>query len=148
MLIAAVVPAAMCLVLWIVISYGQQSRLFFNMGNHLSCSNSKAGCIGFALIGVPLLAVGIVLLVGLLLHLVGVRPAWPIVLLGPVIALIIGHLGQRYFLAGAPLTWFTATLGVAVSYAAAAFLAMSRGHTHLRIGLAVAIFALLLLSLL
>jgi hypothetical protein len=125
-----------------------QSHLFDSVGNRLGCSNGKMGCMGLAVIGVPVLAVGIVLVVGPLLRLAGVRPAWPIVLVGPLIALIIGHMYQRYFLNGAPLTLLAASLGVAGSYAAAAFLAMSGGHRFLRIGLAIAIFVLLPLSLL
>ena len=66
---------------------------------------------------------------------------------GPAIALTIGHMYQRYVLDGAPLTLLAASLGIAGSYAAAAFLTMRQGHRVARIGLAVAIFALLPLSL-
>ena len=149
-LIAATVPSAVCIVLWLVVSYGVQSHLFGNlydsMSEHLGCG--RMGCLGLALLGLPVLAVAVVLLVGLLLRLAGVRPAWPITFGGLAIALIIGHAYQRYFLAGAPLTLLAAILGIAGSYAAAAFLTTPEEHRLVRIGLAVAIFALLPLSLL
>ena len=148
-LIAAAVPAVMFIALWLFISYGLQSHLFVSLGQqHLSCWNGKMGCVGLLLFALPILAVAVVLLVGPLLRLAGVRPAWPIVLGGPLIAVIIGHMAQRYVLNGAPLTLLAASLGVAGSYAAAAFLAMRAGSRILRIGLAVAIGALLPLSLL
>jgi hypothetical protein len=147
-LMAAVVPAAMCIVLWLFVAYGRQSDLFDSMGEHLSCWNGKMGCLGLALIGMPVLAAGVVLLAGLLLRLAGVRPAWPVVFGGLAIALIIGHIYQRYFLNGAPVTLLAASLGVAGSYAAAAFLTMPQGYRLPRIGLAVAIVALLFVSLL
>jgi hypothetical protein len=40
-----------------------QSHLFDSMGEHLSCWNGKMGCLGLALIGMPVLAARVVLLV-------------------------------------------------------------------------------------
>jgi hypothetical protein len=140
----------MCIALWLFISYGMQSRLFGNLYNstsdRLGCG--KMGCLGLAVISLPVLAAGIVFLAGPLLRLAGVRPAWPIVLVGPAIALTLGYMYQRYFLDGALLTLLAASVGIAGSYAVAALLTMPEGHRFLRIGLAVAIVALLPLSLL
>jgi len=140
-LIAAAVPTSMCVVLWLFISYGVQSRLFDSMGQHLSCWNGKIGCEDLILlVGQPVLfvlAISVMLLVGPLLRLAGLRAVGPIVVGGPLIALILGRVYQLYLLDRAPLTLLAASLGIAGSYAAAAVLTMPQLRRFLRTGLAV-----------
>lgn len=146
-LIAGTVPAGLGVAVWLSASSGMWSHLFDSLTAHLSCEQSKMGCLGLDLLGASALVVALVALVGPLLRLARVRPAWPIVLTGPLIALIVGHAYQSSFLPSAfSLPGLSLGLVLAVSYAMAAFLTAPGGHRFWRVGIAVAIIALLPLS--
>lgn len=144
-LIAGAVPASLAITIWVSNSFGVWSHLVNSLTDHLNCQNGKMGCLGLDLFGGVALAIALPLLIGPLLHLAGVRPAWPVVLTGPVISLIVGHAYQRFF-TGAALTLPILSLGLAASYAAAAFVTIPNGLRRWRAGVVIALIALLVLS--
>jgi hypothetical protein len=146
-LIAGAVPASVAIAIWVSNSLGIWSHLVNSLKGHLNCTNGKMGCLGPGLFLGVAVAVALPLLIGPLLRLAGVRPAWPVVVTGPVISLIVGHAYQRFF-PGAALTLPILSLGLAASYAAAAFVTMPSDLRRWQAGVVIALIALLVLSLL
>jgi hypothetical protein len=146
-LIAGVIPASVAIVIWVLNSFGVWSHLANSLTGQLSCQSGKMGCLGLDILGGVTVAVGLPLLIGPVLRLAGVRPAWPVILTGPVISLITGHAYQRFF-PGAPLTLPVLSLGLAASYAAAAFVTMPSGFRRWRAGITIGLIILLVLSFL
>jgi len=146
-LVVGVIPASVAIAIWVLNSFGVWSHLVDSASGRLGCQNGKMGCLGLDLLGWAAVAVALPLLMGPALRLAGVRPAWPIVITGPVISLIVGHAYQRFF-PGVALTLPVLSLGLAVSYAAAAFVTMPSDLRRSRAAVVIALAALFVLSLL
>jgi len=133
-LIAAAVPAAIGVAVWLPLNDGAWDGLLNSLGARLGCESSKMGCLGQTILGAIALAVAVVAAVGVLLRLAGIRPAWPVALAGPVISLLLGTAFQGSFLAWAlSLPGLSLGLVLAISYGAAAYLTMSGVRTVWRI---------------
>jgi hypothetical protein len=146
-LIAGIVPAALGVAVWLSIFLGLWSHLLDSLTAHLSCQQGKMGCLGLDILGALTLVVALAALVGPLLRLAGVRPAWPIVLTGPPIVLILSHAYQSSPVASAfRLPGLSLGVGLALSYAGAALLTAPGARPYWRITFAIAIIALLPLS--
>jgi hypothetical protein len=119
-------------------------RLFLYIGSRshvtsrLTCAG-EWGCLGLALIGVLAGTLAIVVLAWLLLHAAGVRPAWPVALAGPVVALVAGR--EYLNLTGQTLVagfWIV----LALSYSAAAVITAPRLYRYWSLVVGVAVIAL------
>jgi hypothetical protein len=141
-LIAAAVPAVLGVVVWLPLNDGAWDGLINSLGSHLGCESSKMGCLGPAILGSVALVAAAVVAAGVLLRLAGIRPAWPVALAGPVIALLLATASEGSFLASA-LSPPGLGLGLvlAVAYAAAAYLTMPAAQHVGRIAVAAAVLA-------
>jgi hypothetical protein len=144
-LIAAGVPAVIGVAVWLPLNDGAWDGPLNALGNHLGCQSSRMGCLGPAILGIAALAVAGCAATGALLRLAGVRPAWPVALAGPVIALLLGtafqgsSLGRALSLPGLDLG-----LVLAISYGAAAYLTMPGGRAVWRITTGLSLLAVVL----
>jgi hypothetical protein len=144
-LIAAGVPAVIGVAVWLPLNDGAWDRPLTFLGAHLGCETSKMGCLGPAILGIAALAVAGCAATGALLRLAGVRPAWPVALAGPVIALLLGTAFQGSFLASAlSLPGLGLGLVLAISYGAAAYLTMPGGRAVWRITTGLSLLAVVL----
>jgi hypothetical protein len=126
---------------WLVVYIGAKSRAFSNLG----CAQQQPwGCLGLVIIGVLAGLSAIALLAWPLLRVAGVRPAWPVALVGPVIAAILSRayedLGQDPFRAAG------IAVVLAVSYAAAAVITKPDVYRYWSAGTALGVLALYLVS--
>jgi hypothetical protein len=133
-LASACIAGGLGLIFWLVFYIGSRSR--FTAGN---CGGGPWGCLGEAIVGGLLGILAIVLVAWPLLHAVGVRPAWPVALVGPGVALS----GFREFVT---LTNSSVVSGLwillAVSYAAAAMITAPRLYRYWSAAVAMAVVAL------
>jgi hypothetical protein len=120
-------------------------RLVFYIGSrsHLTgggtCGGGPWGCLFVAIIGVLAGILVIFVVAWPLMHVAGVRPAWPVALLGPVVAIMT--YGAFVKLTDQPLLtdlWIV----LAVSYAAAAVITAPRVYRYGSAAVAMAVVAL------
>ncbi|WP_440900818.1 hypothetical protein [Actinosynnema sp.] len=92
---------------------------------HRALGEASASLPDFLLllfVGLPLALVASALLAGPLLWLLGVRPAWPIVLLGPVVLAVAHYFDMPNLLAGTGDQWVVLAILAGLSYALAGLL--------------------------
>ncbi|MCP2095869.1 hypothetical protein LV78_003851 [Actinosynnema pretiosum] len=114
--LSGVVGAALCAA-WIA---AHQAGLL-----HRALGEASASLPDFLLllfVGLPLALVTSALLAGPLLWLLGVRPAWPIVLLGPVVLAAAHYFDVPNLLAGTGDQWVVLAILAGLSYALAGLL--------------------------
>jgi hypothetical protein len=135
-LASATVAGGLGVVFMLVLYIGSRSHVTAG----LTCGG-EWGCLGLALIGALAGMLAIVVLAWPLLHMAGVRPAWPVALVGPVVALV---LSREY----GNLTGHTLVTGLwvvlAVSYAAAAVITAPRLYRYWSLVVGLAVIALYL----
>jgi hypothetical protein len=135
---SAGVAGGLGLVLWLVALAGYRSHVT----SGLTCGGPW-GCLGLAIIASLASLLAIVILAWPLLYAARVRPAWPVALIGPMVALVASReylkLADRSLLTG---LW----LVLAISYAAAAVISAPRLYRYLSAVVAVAVVALYVLN--
>jgi hypothetical protein len=134
-LASASVAGGLGLVFMLVIYTGSRSHVTAG----LTCGGGEWGCLGLALFGALAGMLAIVVLAWPLLRAAGVRPAWPVALAGPVVALVAS---REY----ANLTGQTLITGLwivlALSYAAAAVITAPRLYRYWSLVVGIAVIAL------
>jgi hypothetical protein len=134
-LASACVAGGLGLAFWLVFYIGSRSR--FTGGG--TCGGGPWGCLMVAIIGVLAGVLAIFVVAWPLLRAAGVRPAWPVALLGPVVAIMtygaFVKLTDRWQLTG---VWIV----LAVSYAAAAVITSPRLYRYGSAAVAMAVIAL------
>jgi hypothetical protein len=132
------VAGGLGLVLWLVVLAGSRSHAT----SRLSCSGPW-GCLGLAVIASLAALLAIVILAWPLLYAARVRPAWPVALIGPVVALV----ASREYVKLADSSLLTGLwLVLAVSYAAAAVISAPRLYRYWSAVVAIAVVALWVLN--
>ena len=135
---SAGVAGGLGLVLWLVALAGSRSHVT----SGLTCTGPW-GCLGLAIIASLAGFLAVVILAWPLLYAARVRPAWPVALIGPIVALVVSReyvkLADRSLLTG---LW----LVLAVSYAAAAVISAPRLYRYWSAVVALAVVALFVLS--
>jgi len=136
-LASACVAGALGLVFWLVYYIGSRSR-FTGDG---TCGGGPWGCLIVAIAAVLAGILVIFVVAWPLLHAVGVRPAWPVALVGPVIAMSsyveFIRLADRSLVTG---LWIL----LAVSYAAAAVITAPRIYRYGSAAVGIAVVAVIL----
>jgi hypothetical protein len=134
-LASASVAGGLGLVFMLVLYIGSRSHVTAG----LTCGGGEWGCLGLALIGALAGMLAIVVLAWPLLHMAGVRPAWPVALAGPAVALVMS---REY----ANLTGHALVTGLwivlAFSYAAAAVITAPRLYRYWSLVVGIAVIAL------
>jgi hypothetical protein len=134
-LASASVAGGLGLVFWLVINVG--ARLHVTAG--LTCGGGPWGCLGLAILGGLAGLLAIVVLAWPLLHAVGVRPAWPVALVGPIVAIS----AYREFLTLVDRSLVTGLwILLAISYTAAAVITAPRLYRYWSAAVAMAVIAL------
>ena len=131
---SAFVAGGLGFVFWLVVYIGARSHF----AARLNCGESPWGCLYLGIIGVAAGLLVIVLLAWPLLRLAGVRPAWPVALLGPLIAINSYRaflLADRSLISG---LW----IFLAISYAAAAVITAPRFFRYWSAAVAMTVVAL------
>jgi hypothetical protein len=122
-LASATAAGGLGLVFMLVLYIGSRS----DVAAGLTCGGGEWGCLGLALIGALAGMLAIVVLAWPLLHTAGVRPAWPVAQVGPVVTLVASRKYEN-------LTGQTLVTGLwavlAVSYAAAAVITAPRLYRY------------------
>ena len=136
-LASASVAGGLGLVFMLVLDIGSGSHITAG----LTCGGGEWGCLGLALIGALAGMLAIVVLAWPLLHAAGVRPAWPVALVGPVVTLVVS---REY----GDLTGQTPETGLwvvlALSYAAAAVITAPRLYRYWSLVVGIGVIALYL----
>lgn len=136
-LASAGVAGGLGLMFWLVFYVGSRSHV----GAGFACGGG--GCLFLAIVGVLAGLVAIVVLAWPLLRLAGVRPAWPVALLGPIIAM--NAYGEFLVLAERSLVTGLWIL-LAISYAAAAVITAPRLYRYGSAAVAMAVVALAIVT--
>jgi len=137
LLASAGVAAGLGIVLRLVVYLGSRSHATAG----LTCGGGEWGCLGLAIAATFASILAVVLLAWPLLYAAGVRPAWPVVLVGPVVSFLLSrvyiNLADKTLPGG---LW----LVLALSYAAAAVITAPRLYRFWSPVVAVAVVALYL----
>ncbi len=135
---SAGVAGGLGLALWLAVLAGSRSHVT----SGLSCGGPW-GCLGLAIVASLAALLAIVILAWPLLYAARVRPAWPVALIGPVIAIVASReyvkLADGRLLTG---LW----LVLAVSYAAAAVISAPRLYRYWSAVVGIAVVALWVLN--
>lgn len=136
---SAGVAGGLGLVPWLVVLAGSRSHVTAG----LSCGGGPWGCLGLAIIASLAALLAIVILAWPLLYAAGVRPAWPVALIGPIVALVASREYMK-LADGGLLTslWFV----LAISYAAAAVISAPRLYRYWSAVVGIAVVALYILN--
>lgn len=135
-LASASVAGGLGLIFWLVLHVASRSHV------GLTCGGG-GGCLFLAIVGVLAGLVAIIVLAWPLLHLAGVRPAWPVALLGPFIAIV----AYREFLLLVDRSLVTGLwILLAISYAAAAVITAPRVYRYGSAAVAMAVVALAIVT--
>lgn len=135
-MIAGGVAGGLGLLWWLVIVLA--ARLYVGSAG---CQQLPLGCLGMAVIWVLAALAVMVVLAWPLLHLAGVRPAWPVALAAPLVAVVLARAYQAF--AVLPAWSMPGVIVVpAAAYGAAALVTAPGARRGQIIGLAVAIIAL------
>jgi hypothetical protein len=136
---SAGVAGGLGLVLWLVTFAGSRSHVT----SRLTCGGDTGGCLELAIIGSIAALLAIVILAWPLLYAARVRPAWPVALIGPVVALV----ASREYLRLADSSLLTSLwLVLAISYAAAAVISAPRLYRYWSGVVALGVVALYVLN--
>jgi hypothetical protein len=136
-LAAAGVGAGLGLVFWLVIYVGSRSHV----ASSFTCGGG--GCLFLAIVAGLAGLVAIVVLAWPLLHAVGVRPAWPVALVGPIIAIA----AYREFVVLVDRSLVTGLwILLGISYAAAAVITAPRIYRYGSAAVAMAVIALAIMT--
>jgi hypothetical protein len=137
-LASAGVAGGLGLALWLVVLAGSRSHVT----SRLTCAGPW-GCLGLAILASFAALLAIVVLAWPLLYAARVRPAWPVALIGPVVALIV----SREYLKLADRSLLTSLwLVLAISYAAAAVISAPRLYRYWSAVVGIAVVALYVLN--
>jgi hypothetical protein len=134
-LASASVAGGLGLVFFLVLYIGSRSHITAGM----TCGGGEWGCLGLAIIGLLASMLAIVVLAWPLLHAAGVRPAWPVAVVGPVVALAVSdeytNLTDQTLITG---LWII----LALSYASAAVITAPRLYRYWSLVVGIAVIAL------
>ena len=135
---SAGVAGGLGLVLWLAVLAGSRSHVT----SRLTCG-SPWGCLGLAIIASLAALLAIVILAWPLLYAARVRPAWPVALIGPMVALVV----SREYVKLADRSLLTSLwLVLAISYAAAAVISAPRLYRYWSAVVGMAVIALYVLN--